>query len=92
MCKCISETCELCDSYLSFTKIEGSLWYCWSTLYLVHLDIFASCIDWIMIKNLQVLIQELLMARIFNPSPWIQSVITLVVRQVIATYENFSDG
>lgn len=92
MYKYITETHELYDSYLSFTKIAGSLWYCWGTLYLVHLDIIVSGINWIINKNLQVLIQELLMAQIFNPSPCIQNVITLVIRQVIATCESLSDG
>jgi len=58
----------------------------------MHLDIINSVINWIINKNFQIFIQELLMAQIFNPSPWIQSIITLVIRQVIATYENFSDG
>lgn len=92
MYKCITKTCGLYDSYLSFTIIAGSLWCCWSTLYLVHLDIIAMGIRWIRNKNLQVLIQELLMAQILNISPGVQSINTLVIRQAIATYENFSDG
>lgn len=59
---------------------------------LVPFAIIALGVHWIINKKLKVLIQDLLMAQTFNPNPWIQRIITVIIRQVIATYENFSEG
>lgn len=60
--KCIIVACELYHLCLYFQKISASLRFCCNTLHLVHLDIITSDTNWIIYKNLQVLIQELLMA------------------------------
>lgn len=44
------------------------------------LDIIALVVHWIIKKKLKVLIQDLLLAQTFNPSPWIQSIITVIIR------------
>lgn len=88
MCKCISWTCELilhknCRVFILLLE------------YVIPLGIIALDVHWIINKKLKVLIQDLLMAQTFNPSPWIQSIITIItiiIRQVIAIYENFSEG
>lgn len=91
VCVCINVFLRLVNSYFSFTKILGSLWYCWPMLHQVHLGIIALDVHWIINRKLKVLIQDLLMAQTFNPSPWIQSIITIIIRQVTAIYENFSE-